>query len=56
MVSLRPYVFGGIEFGRVCGEVVPMESGMRGKKSPDLTPAMNRAAIPEQVDRAAQMA
>ena len=33
-----------------------MEPRMSGEEVPDLTPAMNRAAIPEQVDRAAQVA
>ena len=55
MVSLCPHVLGWIEFQRVGGEVMLLESGMRSEESPDLSPAMNRAAIPEQVDRAAEV-
>jgi hypothetical protein len=54
MVSLSPHVLGRIEFRRVRGEVVHMESGMIAEESPDLAPAMDRPAIPEQVDRSAR--
>ena len=56
MVCLRPDVLGRIEFRGVRGEVVHMELRMSGQEVPDFTPAMNRAAIPKQVDRAAQVA
>src|SRR6266567_2248342 len=55
VVSLGPHVLGGIEFRGVGREGVHTEAGMIGEESPDLAPAMDRPAIPEQVDRAAQV-
>lgn len=50
VVSLGPHVFGGIEFRSVGGEAVHEKSGMTGEESPDFATAMDRPAIPKQVD------
>src|SRR5262249_59951912 len=55
MISLGPHVLGRIEFRCVRREVVGLESRMSRKECTDFSPAMNGTAIPEQVDRAAQM-
>ena len=55
LISLGPHVLGRLEFGRVRGEVVGLESRMTGEKRTNFAPAMDWTAIPEQVDRAAQM-
>ncbi len=55
VVSLGPYVFGGIEFRSVGREAVHEKSGMAGEESPDFATAMDRPAIPEQVDGTTDM-
>ena len=55
VVRLSPDVFGQIEFRGVRGEVVHMEPRMRSQEVADFTSAMNRAAIPKQIDRATQV-
>ena len=55
VVRLSPDVFGRIEFRGVRGEVVHMEPRMRSQEVADFTSAMNRAAIPKQIDRATQV-
>jgi len=55
LISLGLHVLGRLEFGRVRGEVVGLESRMTGEKRTNFAPAMDWTAIPEQVDRAAQM-
>jgi hypothetical protein len=56
MIGLRPHVLGGIEFRRVRRKVVHPDPKMRHQERSDLAPAMDWAAIPEHVDRSAQMA
>lgn len=56
MVGLSPHVLGGIEFRGVRREEVDIEPRMIGEERADFVPAMDRPPIPEQVDRAAEMA
>src|SRR5262250_2578145 len=56
MVGLSPHVLGGVEFRRIGGEVVRVESRMREEEVPDLPPPMDRPTIPQQVDRPAEVA
>ena len=55
VVSVGPHVLSGIEFRRIRGEVMHMEPRMMDQELPDLAPAMDRPAIPEQVDRSAEV-
>src|SRR5262245_14131647 len=55
MISLGPHVLGRIEFRCVRREGVGLESRMSREECTDFSPAMNWTAIPEQVDRSAQM-
>jgi hypothetical protein len=55
MVRLSPDVLGRIEFRRVRREVMDIEPRMIGQERADLTSAMDRAAIPQQGDGAAQV-
>ena len=45
-VGLGPHVLGRVEFGRVGGEEVDVQSGMVINEGLDITPPMDRAAIP----------
>jgi hypothetical protein len=56
MVGPGPHVLGGIEFRRMGGEVVHMESRMRDEEVPDLPPPMDQPTIPQQVDPTAEVA
>src|SRR5262245_61728690 len=55
-VGLRPHAFGGIELRDVRGEVVTIEPRMVGLERAVFAPPMDRPAIPEQGDRAPEMA
>lgn len=56
VVGLSPDVLGGVEFWRVGGKVVDVESRMIDEEVPDLSPPMDRPAIPQQGDRSAEVA
>lgn len=55
LVSLGPDVLRRIEFGRVRREVMDMQTRMLVEERSDLAPPVDRAAVPQQVDGAAQM-
>lgn len=56
VVGPGPHVLGRIELRGVRREVVHVKAGMAGQERADLATAMDRAAIPQQVDGTAELA
>ena len=56
VIGLSPDVLGWVEFQGIGREVVHAESRMIDEEGPDLSPTIDRPAIPEQVDRTAKVA
>jgi hypothetical protein len=55
LVRLGPHVLGRIELRGVSRKVMNVQPRMGGEERGDRMPSMDRAAVPEQVDRAPQM-
>lgn len=54
-ISLSPDELGGVELGRVRREVVDVQPGMAREEGGDITAAVDRTTVPEQVYGAGEM-